>query len=236
MLKKFLSFMGGETRCPSCEAVMDSGKTLCADCLKLLEPRIGGYCICCGAMFGRDSDDPGLCSECRLDPKPWSRLYFHSPYDGRLREMILAYKFSGRIGLGRLLQEMAVMAFEREAKELPDVIVPVPLHPKRLVKRGFNQSLELGRLLSARTARPIAAEALKRLRNTTPQSRLKGRERLENIKGAFCADPEHVRDRSVLLVDDVLTTGATIEECTKALHSAGAGHVEVLVLAKAGAG
>ncbi len=234
MLNKLMFFMGREKRCPSCEGVMTAGSPLCPDCLELLKPRTGGYCTCCGTMFGREDDEPGLCSECRLEPRPWTRLYFHSPYAGRLREMILAYKFSGRLGLGRLLQEMAVLAFEQEAESLPELIIPVPLHPKRLFRRGFNQSLELGRLVSAKTGRPIAPDALRRVRNTTPQSRLKGKERLENLRGAFRAAEERVRDRSVLLVDDVLTTGATIAECSKILAKAGAARVDVLVLAKAG--
>lgn len=220
-----------ESRCPACGRLGEAGALLCPDCARALAPRAGRICPGCGALFA----DPGmpsiLCGECRLTPRPWDRLHVHAPYAGVLRELILRYKFEADLGLGRLLQDLTLAAF-RPGPEPPECIVPVPLHPRRLLWRGYNQSLELCRLLSRRTGIPIRCRALRRVRLTTPQVRVPGPQRRENIRGAFAADPALVSGRRVLLVDDVLTTGATLEECCLVLRAAGACRVEVLALAK----
>ncbi|MDR3641209.1 MAG: ComF family protein [Humidesulfovibrio sp.] len=152
--------------------------------------------------------------------------------------MILAYKFQQRLGLGRRLMECLLEAFERGAAAFPEIeacegIVPVPLHPRRLLWRGFNQSREIARLLSARHKLPIWQDALTRVRRTVPQMTLAREARAESIRGAFAADKKRLAGRSVLLVDDIMTTGATIEECAQVLLRAGALRVDVLVLARA---
>ncbi len=184
-------------------------------------------------MSGREDAPPSLCPECRRQPPPWTRLYFHGRYDGPLRDMILGHKFTSSLAHARLLADMADCAFRMAAEEIPDVIVPVPLHRNRLLKRGFNQATELARVLAGKLGRPMSADGLIRTRNTVPQTRLGHRERQANIKDAFAADPARVGDRSVLLVDDVYTTGATLRECARTLKRAGARPVQVLVLARA---
>jgi Predicted amidophosphoribosyltransferases len=109
----------------------------------------------------------------------------------------------------------------------------VPLHTRRLLSRGFNQSRELARLLSARRGLPIWQNALTRVRRTVPQMELARAARAENIRGAFAADERLLAGRSVLLVDDIMTTGSTLEECARAMLAAGALRVDVLVLARA---
>jgi len=152
--------------------------------------------------------------------------------------MILGYKFEARLDFGRRLQECALAAFERGLMSHPalmelSVIVPVPLHPRRLLARGFNQSLELARLVSARHSVPIRQGALGRVRRTTPQMELSRQARVENIRGAFAAKKSMLEGEAVLLVDDIMTTGATLEECARAMLDAGAARVDVLVLARA---
>lgn len=117
-----------------------------------------------------------------------------------------------------------------------DVTVPVPLHPRRLRWRGFNQSLELARAAARRSGCAVAPQGLRRIRETTPQTGLSESERKANIKGAFTAPSDAVRQKRVLLVDDVLTTGATLDECARTLTRAGASSVDVLVLARARGG
>lgn len=220
-----------ESRCPACGRLQEGPAKPCPDCARELAPRPGGFCPGCGALAADPNLPPMLCADCRREPKPWDLLHCHGPYQGLLRDLILRYKFQRCLGLGRLLQTLTLEAF-RPGEIGPEMVVPVPLHPRRLVWRGYNQSLELSRRLSRESGIPLAGRALRRVRRTTPQARVPGPKRRENIRGAFAADPALVSGRRVLLVDDVLTTGATLEEGVLTLRRAGAVRVEVLVLAK----
>ncbi len=215
---------------------------LCLRCRMELATPEGAPCPGCGNWpeSSRTLPDPlpTLCGECRRSPRPWTLALAHAPYEGQLRELILAYKFQGRMQAGRVLQECLLHAYERGARTLPgfqapDLLVPVPLHPRRLLRRGFNQSREIARLLSARHGLPIDQKCLLRVRRTTPQMELRREERVENIRGAFGADATRVAEKRVLLVDDIMTTGSTLEECARILRNAGAIRVDVLVLARA---
>lgn len=124
----------------------------------------------------------------------------------------------------------------REAPPSWDAVVPVPLHPRRLRWRGFNQSQELARAAARRIGAELLHRALERTRETIPQTELSGSERKENIKDAFYAESGQIAGKRLLLVDDVLTTGATLEECARTLKRAGAASVDVLVLARARGG
>ena len=214
---------------------------VCPVCAPGLAPRHGGFCPRCGA-FAADADaPPGLCLECRQRGRVWDGFAFHGRYEGLLRELVLGFKFSGHLGQGRLLAGFLVEAWLRAAKRsgngsmdagAPDCLVPVPLYPRRLSWRGFNQSLELARLLGRELSRPVCAQGLVRVRNTIPQSRLPGRQRLTNLVGAFEGQPRLVAGRHVLLIDDVMTTGATVETAVRALRLAGATRVDVAVVAR----
>ena len=231
-------------RCQACGGLLPGSgqaRPLCPSCAECLAPRLGGYCPKCGALFEDPAAPPQLCPHCRLHGRPWDGFAFHAHYEGVLREMVLGFKFRGRLGQGRLLAGFLADAYCRAAARTgdgamppagPDLIVPVPLHPKRLAWRGFNQSLELARLLANTLDRPVRPQALVRIRNTTPQSQLPGAERLENIQGAFLGDPAALDGRQILLVDDVMTTGATIETAVLALRRAGAARVDVAVVAR----
>jgi len=147
--------------------------------------------------------------------------------------MILGYKFNGGHGQARLLADMACQAFVNKDARLPDIIVPVPLHQKRLLWRGFNQSIEFSRRLGRKLDRPVSRNGLIRTRHTIPQTRLGLKERQINIKAAFAARQDIVEGKIVLIVDDVYTTGSTLNECAKTLKRAKAAGVDVLVLARA---
>jgi len=222
-------------RCKACGAVMgDDAGDLCPPCDLELEPRTRGYCPDCAELMADPNEPPTLCLDCRVNPKPWAGIGFYGKYQGMLGELVVAYKFSGALGYGGLLQELLWRGYEKHRPGLAcDMIVPVPLHRKRLASRGFNQALELSRHLSRKTGKPLAPDALQRIRHTRAQSLLKGRQRIENVKGAFVADPDSVRGKSVLLVDDIMTTGATLDTCAGALKKAKAHEVKVLVLARA---
>ena len=234
--RSFLKPILGPRRCPGCGRAVDNALDragLCPGCAQALAPRPGGFCPRCGKRFGLESYQPETCGDCLADPPPWERLAFHGVYEGRLREIILAYKFVQGLGHARLLQDLLVGAALRAGLDDPGpgVVAPVPLHPRRLRWRGYNQSLELARPVAKALAAELAPPALTRIRNTTPQTRLDGRQRLSNLNGAFIADQARVAGRRILLVDDVSTTGSTLLECSRALLAAEAAAVDVLVLA-----
>jgi len=149
-------------------------------------------------------------------------------------EAISRFKFGG---VARLARPLGAMMAGYGDPEFPfsdiDLVIPVPLHPRRLRERGFNQSLLLARQVSKRRAVPLNFTALHRIRQTQPQTQLSGPERRKNVHGAFrVKTPAAVAGRKILLIDDVFTTGATIQECTESLLDAGAREVHAFTLAR----
>ncbi len=204
-----------------------------------MAPVAGPICPQCGWPFpsarALEASPTHLCMRCRT-----SRIHFAvaraaTLYEegGPAREAILAFKHTGRDTLGRHLAELMAERSGAIMEEGPwDVLVPVPLHPRRQRARGFNQATFLANRLGRRTGLPVAPRALRRVRETPPQSG-DPKDRRRNVRDAFAvARPEQVADRTVLLVDDVLTTGATTNECARALRRAGARRVGVYTLAR----
>lgn len=232
-LKKLGSKSGFLTRrCITC-GKQTASKKLCSTCAQELAPRLGGYCPRCGLVFGVQTDPAHLCSTCRVTPPPWHTIGFHNAHEGRLRELIMRFKFGLRLDVCGILQQFLYEAYERMQIPKPDMVVPVPLHTKRLLWRGFNQSGELARPLGKKLSCTIQHNALTRIRHTIPQTKLTRGQRQENIHGAFATQAHLIQQKHVLIVDDVLTTGATLVECAKTLKRAGARRIDVLVLSVA---
>jgi ComF family protein len=157
----------------------------------------------------------------------------YAEYSGALRGTIVAFKYWADMGYLRLLRSCLLRAQEAHGPgDGCDMVVPVPLHQRRLRHRGFNQSLELCRPLAPRLGGVLRPGALSRVRDTAFQSGLDRSQRYRNMRGSVAADPTLVRSRSVLLVDDVYTTGVTAQVCARALLRAGAKRVDLLVLAR----
>ncbi|NLW82084.1 MAG: ComF family protein [Desulfovibrionales bacterium] len=172
------------------------------------------------------------CLSCRTAPPPWAALGFYGSYSGLLRDLVHRHKFGRDHGLGVILRFMVLQAWRLHALERPDIIVPVPMRPMPVLRRGFNQSAELGRLLAGALGVAFAGQGLLKIRETRAQSSLGRAARMRNVAGAFRAARD-VAGRRVLLVDDVMTTGATMRACSRACREAGAARIEVLVLARA---
>jgi ComF family protein len=150
-----------------------------------------------------------------------------------LREALARFKFQGALHVGPGLSDILVQTFHRhfDASQF-DIIAPVPIHRNRLIKRGFNQSVVLSQRLSVETGVRLHRTALKKVKDTPPQVGLTRRERIENLKGSFAiSNTNAIRDKRVLLVDDVATTGSTIAECSKIITAGKAARVDALVLA-----
>lgn len=215
------------------------GAGLCPQCAEKLKPRLLGFCPGCASLTQAPDQPVTLCADCRLRPRLWSAVGFFGEYGGELREAVLRLKFGGALARLDLLRELAWQAYglHRERPDGfdpqgPDLVTAVPLHWRRLLTRGYNQSLELARGVAGKLGSPLVAPALRKVLSTRPQSRLEAAERRTNLAGAFLADAQVVEGKKVLLVDDVMTTGATLEAASRALFAAGAARVEVLVLAR----
>jgi len=206
---------------------------VCAPCRTLLQPRTGAFCPRCGLIFPSPEEPVSLCLNCRLSPPPWQETFFFGPYEGLLKDLVLRYKFHGQLGLSLFLRGLLQHALSRGNGRVFDIVTPVPLHPEKLRRRGFNQSLELVRGLDREGQGTVVPKAIIRIRSAPDQHALVRAERIRNLKGVFLADSALVCDKSVLLVDDILTTGATAKAATKALLKAGAREVCLAVLARA---
>jgi len=187
---------------------------------------------------GRPVDRPAgyICSRCYAT-LPWYDEFAKSAfaYLAPVAELVNMYKFSGATYLAEDFAEALEKSFrEKHEAAAVDLVVPVPLHPNRLRERGYNQSGLLAAAFARRLGRRFDETSLVRIRDTKHQSRSTGDERRRNVKGAFrVAAPTNVRGRVVVLVDDVMTTGATLDECEAALIDGGAYRVIPFVLAKA---
>lgn len=222
--------------CSSCGAATESG-ALCDPCLGTIPAVSSPLCPVCGIGFrGSGLDHP--CSRCLRRRPRFRRARACALYGGSegredaLTAVLHRYKYGRDVSLAATLARVLVERCPLRSEY--DVVVPVPLHLSRLRWRGFNQSLLLARPLARRWGIPTAPRALMRTRATPPQVGLTDAARRKNTAGAFAVrEPAAVRGRHILLVDDVLTTGATANECARSLRRAGAAQVDVLVLARA---
>jgi ComF family protein len=222
--------------CAACGRALDDDPVpfFCRSCWATIKPLVGAGCPRCGRPFRAPvalEYSPGhLCGACRLRPPSFTQAWPLYPYESPLKDAIVLFKYRRKVSLASALGDLLCTA----SSLLPevDVVMPVPLHPKRLREREFNQSLLLADRLGRTLHRPVSYRDLVRVRPTVPQTELSRRSRLKNLRKAFLVPaPERVRQKRILLIDDVLTTGATVNECAKTLRRAGSGDVYVATLA-----
>lgn len=211
-----------------------SAVPVCEECLQPPAPLVSEFaCARCRTPFlnPRPLNDQGLCRLCAAGVTAFEGAWSCGAYDGRLRDLIHLFKYGRMLPLGRVFGAMMIRAYPRD--QLFEVIVPVPSHWRRRLWRGFDQAEVLARELCRRTGIPMV-RALRRTRHTAAQAGLTRRQRRLNIRGCFeAAAPETIGGRRVLLIDDVLTTGATVNAASAALKAAGAAHTGVFTLARA---
>ncbi|MEK6759059.1 MAG: ComF family protein [Deltaproteobacteria bacterium] len=219
--------------CPLCEKAIVK-EDLCQGCLsgfnalKIASP----LCTRCGVPFALSASKDHLCGRCCKKEPPYIQSRSVFGYDGAVLDAIHSLKYRHNVGiapaLGRLIALSGCVPDEKV-----DIVVPVPLHPSRLRKRGFNQSLLIARPIAGALRAKIDYTGLKKIKSTKDQIGLDEKERAENMKGAFAAALKAFDGKTVLLVDDVYTTGATIRACSSALVRAGA-RVYAITLARTG--
>lgn len=220
--------------CPSCRDPVGDGAGLCANCWSKLYPIERPFCEKLGIPFTYDPG-PGIYSmQAIADPPAYARARAAVRYDEIARTMVHALKYGDRLDLAPVMARWMARAGS-ELLANADVVVPVPLHWRRMWARRFNQSATLAKLLAEPYAKPVSYSALKRVKATPQQVGLSKPERAANVQGAFRVDPSgkaEIARRHILLVDDVLTSGATVDSCARALLRAGARQVDVLTFAR----
>jgi len=219
-------------RCLACGEEVGEQGTLCPDCWAGIEFLAPPHCARCGFPFELDTQTGTLCAACQARPPVFDRARAVLRYDAASRGMLLAFKHADRTDLAPYFGRWLARAGAEVLAEA-DIVAPVPLHWTRLFSRRYNQAALLAKAAAKEAQRPFLSDILVRRRRTKPQrSGLAARTR--NVAGAFAvprARRQAVEDRRVLLVDDVRTTGATLEACARALKAAGAKGVDVLTLA-----
>ena len=202
----------------------------CPDCTCELTRRSAGFCPCCGELAAWPQLPVAPCMRCLQKPPLWRGFIFHGTHEGLLRHLLLRLKFGSQSILAHALGSL--LAQHPALPGLPaDMIIPVPLHPRRLAQRGYNQALELARPLARSLDVPLAAHLLRRSRATLPQTGKTRQARMANTQDAFSAGPE-VRGKHILLVDDTVTTGATLTAATRSLLAAGAASASVAAISR----
>ena len=214
-------------RCLLCGGAGAHGMDLCADCSDEL-PRNRSCCARCALPLAVPA---ASCGECQRRAPPWEAAWAPFRYGWPLDRLEARFKFGRDLAAGRVLATL----WQREATPLPKpgLLLPVPLHTGRLRRRGYNQALELAKPLARALAVPLRHDLLRRQRATEAQTDLDAVARRRNVRGAFAVREGIALPAHVAILDDVMTTGATLAECTRVLKRAGARRVDVWALARA---
>lgn len=225
--RRYLAFLDllFPPRCVRCQRL---GQHWCANCQQGVARAPVLACPRCGLPqpMGR------LCRDCRAHPPAYDVARSRFRYSARLRPVIVSLKYRPNPGLGQLLAEY-LAAYLGEQPWRPDLLLPIPLADDRTKERGFNQAEVLARPLSGLTGLALSSDAILRVRPTPKQVGLDFDQRKANMRGAFAADAAQVRGKQILLVDDVMTTGATLNAAATALKEAGADRVFGITVARA---
>jgi|Deesub1362A_J573_1020465.scaffolds.fasta_scaffold00663_4 ComF family protein len=227
MVERLLDILFPQS-CPICSASSINHRIapICPECWQAISPYNGTMCRRCGRPIV--SGAATMCGDCLRDEPPFTYARGYGLYRGGLEVAIKEMKYHGIKRLSSPLAELLL----RLPMPSVDVIIPVPLHGRRLRQRGFNQSALIARYVSKGLGRPLLVNSLVRTRDTLPQAGLSANERRRNIRGAFSVNERGlIYKKRIMLIDDVMTTGATVMECSRTLKEAGAGDIYVFTLA-----
>lgn len=216
-------------RCVLC-GLTSGSICICPSCRTDL-PRPGLHCYQCGLPLCSASDR--ICGACISNTPPFTRTVYPLQYRFPADRLVQAFKFKRQLAAGRVLSHLLCEYVRANDINHPDLLIPVPLHNWRMAKRGFNQASELGSYASKVLDIPLLTTALRRHRRTQAQSGLSRKQRRKNVRGAFYWHGLIRPERHVALIDDVMTTGTTVTECTRVLKKAGAKRVDIWVAARA---
>lgn len=211
-------------RCPICEELVDSQGELCGDCLGKLKYITSPFCMICGKQL--DNELAETCSDCGRRHHSFIRGVGALAYTKEIKQSMYRFKYGNRREYAAFYGDIIVKLKGHIIMSWkPDVIIPVPLHASRYRKRGYNQAALIAKEIGRRLEVPVEEGLLIRIVNTAPQKELNDKERTKNTKNAFQVTHNIVKYKRVLLVDDIYTTGATLDACSDVLTNAGAAQV-----------
>ncbi len=208
-------------RCPVCHDIaMPEGCSICESCLDKISFVKSPTCMQCGKHIEDERDE--LCMDCSERPKSYNYGFALCNYDDIIKQAMIKIKYKNKLEYIPVFADLIVKRYAGQIRRIaPDALVPVPVHRDRLRKRGYNQAEELAKCIADRLGLRVISDMLKRNKSTLAQKELSPDERLKNLSQAFSGYRRYKDIRSVLLVDDIYTTGSTIEACTRTLHGMG---------------
>jgi ComF family protein len=220
-------------RCLACGETVDEPDSLCGRCWSGIAFFAPPWCAACGLPFPHPMGEDALCAACARERRSWDRARAVLRYDKNSRRLVLGLKHGDRTHLARAFGRWMHRA-GNEVLTGADLLIPVPLHWTRLFQRRYNQAALLAQAIRSAGGPPVAVDWLVRRRRTPMQGHLGPVARERNVRGAFgMRAGRSVAGKRVVIVDDVITTGATVEECARVLKRAGAASIGVLTLARA---
>lgn len=207
-VRRLMSFLYPD-RCAVCDEVVESGNTLCKECSQKIRPLHGDTCHRCGKLL--TDTDRLYCYDCSRKIHFYERGFAIFEYSD-IKKSLYRFKYSGRAEYAAFYAFAADRVYGKTLKELDlDAIVPIPIHKRRLAVRGYNQAEEFAKELSKRINTPVMSNLIRRCKSTVPLKKLSEEERKNNLKNAFIIAANDVKLKKILLVDDIYTTGATID-------------------------
>jgi ComF family protein len=233
IIKPALDFALPE-RCPSCGVIASDGSNFCTDCWSKLRFLTPPCCAACALPFAHEQDIGALCVNCLADRPLHDGIRAVVAYDDLSRQIILRLKYGGKIGLAKLVARQLLRHLPEDRGDI--IVTPVPLHWTRLWSRSFNQSALIGQELARLGTMEYCPDMLLRTRRTPSMRGLSSKQRRKTVVKALAANParlNRIEGRRIILVDDVLTTGATSDACIKSLKKAGAQWVQLFCWARA---
>lgn len=213
--------------CALCAKVTTSSLSLCSDCRNEL-PILANNCSKCAQFL---PDGQKLCGSCLNKPPPFDQVIASFSYQKPLIQLIIRLKFKRELYLGKTLGSLFLEELEKKFLTKPDLILPIPLHNKRLQERGFNQAVEIARPIAKSLRLPLDLTGATRIKETTAQSQLSSFDRKKNMQSAFCIKRNY-QGKTIAVFDDVMTTGHTMRSFCEALKEKGAKRIEVWCIAR----
>lgn len=224
-------------KCPLCEKIVEEDETLCKDCWEKIKFIKEPFCDKCSSPLEYKASKKVICAHC-IQTKPlYVKLRSAVVYNSFVSKIIFKFKFYDKIHLKKIMAKLMVEA-SKDIMDDIDILIPIPLHKKRLIFRKYNQSLLLAEEIAKLTNKQVIYNFIYKNKHTVPQVKLKQKDRIENIKGKFSINKEYLdkikeyKNLNFAIIDDVVTTGSTIKECIKVLNKAGIKNVYVISFAK----